>query len=328
MSLFLLLEVDGPGGADLLAHPALLPLEPNARVAIDDGYARHGLRERRVDCLAVAHPGLKHLVHHFARALLDADPAPGALVVDDRAGLLADLHLEAPHRAADFLQLGVGQERDVGVLPGLRHLGREDARGTVQRRESLVELGHVPADRRLAFDEVDGIARVSQLQRCLEARDTPADHERGLVHADEHRFQRLLVLHPTHSGCDERLDLLGRECSILGHPRDMLADVGHVEEVRVHACVLTSTAERLFVQMGRAGGHHHTGQVLFLDVLLDHRLPERGAHELIVPRDGDIREVRAGPLGNLFDIHHPRDIAAAVAHVNADFLGHNQSPLV
>ncbi len=61
---------------------------------------------------------------------------------------------------------------------------------------------------------------------------------------------------------------------------------------------------------------------LLLDVLLDHRLAERGAHELVVPRDGHVREVLAGPAGDFLDVDRAGDIAAAVTHVNADFLGH------
>ena len=154
-------------------------------------------------------PGLELVVDHLARALLDADAAAGALVVVDVAGLLADLHLEVAHRAADFLQLGVGQQGDVLVLADLRHLRREDAGRAVERGEGLVELGHVAADARLALDEVDVVAGVGQLERGLQAGDAAADDQRGRVDLDEHRLQRLLLLDPLGRGRDQGLGLLG-----------------------------------------------------------------------------------------------------------------------
>ena len=166
----LLVEGDGVGRAELLAGPALLPLEPDAGFGVDHRDPRHGLRERHVDRLAVAHAGLEFRIQHLARALFHADAAARAHVVIDVPGLLADLDFEVAHRAADFFQLRVRQQRDVLVLAGLRHLGRQDARRAVQRGERLVELGHVAADRRLAFHQVHGVAGVGQFQRGLQAR--------------------------------------------------------------------------------------------------------------------------------------------------------------
>ena len=125
--LILLVEVDGLGGAEFFAGPAFAALEPDARSAVDDRNARHGLGEGRVNRLAKAHAGLEVVIDHLARAFFGADAAAGAGDVVDVAGLLADLHLEIAHRAGHFFQFGVGQELDLGVLAGLGHFRGQDA---------------------------------------------------------------------------------------------------------------------------------------------------------------------------------------------------------
>jgi len=122
-----LLEVDGAGGAELLAGPAFLTLEKDAGIDVDHGDTRHGLREGGIDGLAVAEARLEILVHHLARALFHADAANPCTCPPRHAGLAANLDVEMTDRAADFLDFGVGVERDVRVLARLGHLGREDA---------------------------------------------------------------------------------------------------------------------------------------------------------------------------------------------------------
>ena len=84
--LVLLVVVDGGGGADLRADLALAAGEPGAVGGVDHRRARHGLREGRVDRLAIAHAGLEHVVDDLSRAFFDADAAAGAFLVDRRSG--------------------------------------------------------------------------------------------------------------------------------------------------------------------------------------------------------------------------------------------------
>ena len=81
------------------------------------------------------------------------------------------------------------------------------------------------------------------------------------------------------------------------------------------------------MQMRRAGADDHAGQSLFLDVVLDHLLAQRRTHELVVFCDYDVLDILAGPAGDLFHVNRSGDVAAAVAHVYADLLGHDDSPL-
>jgi len=73
-----------------------------------------------------------------------------------------------------------------GCEADLGHLGREDAGGAVEGRESLVELGHVAADGRLALDEEDLLAGVGQGHGGMDTADAAPDDED--VGMDGHPF--------------------------------------------------------------------------------------------------------------------------------------------
>ena len=184
------------------------------------------------------------------------------------------------------------------------------------------------ADRRLALDEIDVVAGVGQFQRGLQAGDAAADDQRGRIDLDLHRLQRLLVLHALGRGGDQRLGLSRARLLVEVDPGDVLAEVGHLAEVGIQAGPLAGGAEGLFVQVRRAGADDHAGQALLLDVVLDHLLAQRRTHELVVLGDHNVLDVLAGPAGDVLDVDGSGDIAAAVAHVNADFLGHDAISVV
>ena len=286
--LVFLVEANRIGRAQLFAGPALLPLEPDARIGVNHRNSRDGLREGRVDRLPRAHPGLELRVDHFARALLDADAATRAGIVIHAPGFLADGDLEVAHGSFDGFHFGICQQGDVLVLARFGHLGRQNARRAVQCRERLVELGHVAADRRGAFDQVDVVAGVRQLQRGLQTGNAAADHERLRIDVDVGRLQRLLELDPLDSRRHQRFGLERGRLDIFVHPRTVFADVGHVQQVRIETRVGAGPPERLLMQVGAAGGHDDPCQPFLLDVLLDDLLTERGTHELVVARDGNI----------------------------------------
>ncbi len=321
-----LIEADGVGRAELLAGTATLTLEPDARLGVQHRHARNGLRERHVDRLPRAHAGFEVRVQHFARALLDADAATGAEVEVDLPRLLPDLHFEIAHRTGDFLQFRVGQQSHVLVLTRFRHLRREDAGRAVERGKRLVKLGHVAADRRFTLHQHHLVTGVGQFQRGLQAGDAAADDQRHRIDVDVHRFQRFLELDPLDRRRDQRLGLDGRRRRILGHPRAVLADVGHLQQVRIETAVGTGTAEGLFVQVGTASGHDDTRQTFLLNVLLDHLLAEIRAHEFVIASDNHTINVLARPLRDFLHVHLASNVAAAVTHVDADFLGHRQPP--
>ncbi len=173
-------EVDALLGALLGAGAALLPvgLHEGARRLIDEVGVGHRLGERDVDRLALGDAGVE-----LAR---DPDRAHVAADVAGHAGVLVDASRVAQHgdperagHAADGLDLGVGEQLDHRVLPDGDHLGRQDAGGAVEGGERLVEHRHVAADGAAAFDQVDLLAPVGDLERRLDAGDASPDHERG-----------------------------------------------------------------------------------------------------------------------------------------------------
>ncbi len=226
---------DGVRRAELLARLARPAFVEGAIVAVDHRELRYGLREGAVDRLAVAHPGLEDLVDDLARALLDADAAAGAVLLIHAARLLADADVEVADEARDLLDLGIAQQGDLVVRPDVRHLGRQDAGRAVQGGEGLVELRHVAADGRLALDHVDGVTGVGQLEGRLDAGDAAADDQRVGVDRYGRRLELLLQLDAAHGAGDQRLGLFERQRFVLGHPRDLLAEVRHLHQIRVQA---------------------------------------------------------------------------------------------
>ena len=70
----------------------------------------------------------------------------------------------------------------------------------------------------------------------------------------------------------------------------------------------------------RAGRHDDTIEALFPDVIADEVLPRFGAHELVVARDADPRQI-CDVLPDLLDVNGSGDIRTAVSDVEADLAG-------
>ena len=97
----------------------------------------------------------------------------------------------------------------------------------------------------------------------------------------------------------------------------MIPDIGHLEEAAIQTCVSEGFLEKGFVGPGRAGGHHHPIQAVFLDLFGDGFLGVLGAAIKIgVCIDNIIHVVSI--LGELLHIHHPADIGPAGADKDPD----------
>lgn len=95
----------------------------------------------------------------------------------DVPGLLQDGDLEVPGLSLDLLDLMVGQDVDVGVPGAVRHLRGEDTRGTVVRRERLVQTAHDASDGGVLLHQVDVYAAVGKIQGSLDSRDSSTDNQ-------------------------------------------------------------------------------------------------------------------------------------------------------
>ena len=242
---------------------------------------------------------LRLLIDAVGNALL----AAGAEVLVDVARPALDAHGVIADVAVHLGDFRVAPERDVRVRAHLGHLGRQNAGGAIQRRERLVELGHVAADGRLALDEVNFLARVGQGQRGVNAGNAAAHHQHVGMDGDLLDFQGSMPRHARDGGARQGLGLLGGLGAVGMHPGIMLADVDHVEEEGVQTSGLDRAPERMLVQQRGAGGHHHAVEPELLDVLLDHLLARVGAHVLVVARQGDAGEL-LDILGDLGAVHH------------------------
>ena len=168
--------------------------EVQADLRVDQHHLRRGLRERDIDRLALAQ-ALVELVGNFGSlidAVGDALLAAGAEVLVDVARLALHRDRVVAHVAVHLGHLRVAPERDVRVRADRGHLGRQNAGRAVQRREGLVELGHVAADGRLALDEVDLLAGVGQRHGGVDAGDAAADHQHVGVDGHLLHFERLV----------------------------------------------------------------------------------------------------------------------------------------
>ena len=121
---------------------------------IDHRHQWRRLWKRHVNRFALDQSGIELVVGLalLENAGLDAFQATDAFLLVDIARFTFDLHLEIPDVPLDTGHFGITPERDIGMSPNRRHFRRQNARRTIQRRERLVELGHVPADRRFALD--------------------------------------------------------------------------------------------------------------------------------------------------------------------------------
>ncbi len=282
----------GKGPADGLAGP-----QPRVPV-VGDGDGAH------LGALAAAR----------AHALLDV-----ARFAADRDTVVAD-------EPAHLLDLAVGVERNVRVLGDLHHLGGPDAGGTIEGREGLVELQHVAADGGLLLDQVDLVAAVGDVERGLHAGDAATHHHHVGVHGHFAGFQGVMAAHPLNGCGRQRFGLARGVVLIHGDPGHLLPHRGHLEQIRVDPAPPAGRLECFLMQPRRAGSHHHPVQVVGLDVVFDHLLAGVRAHELVIARNGHVRELpRKGR-----HLLHPDaigDVDPAMADVESDACHHGYSLL-
>jgi hypothetical protein len=76
----------------------------------------------------------------------------------------------------------MGHQIDVEVTARFHKLRTDNAHGTVVGGEGLVQLGHLAADGRLAFHQIDFQSALGQVQGGLDAGDAAPDHHHGTRH--------------------------------------------------------------------------------------------------------------------------------------------------
>ena len=190
--------------------------------------------------------------------------------------------MEVADKAADGFNLGIGIDVDFFVLRTVNHFRCQDARRAVECRERLVDLGHLAADGRLLFHDIDLKSGLGDVERRLDARDAAADDERPLGHGAGARGQGRVQMYLGDGGPAEDDGLFRARFLILVDPGALLSDVGDLDHIGVETCFFTGLAERLLVHSGGARTDDYAGQTVFMDLVLNHLLPGLGTHILII----------------------------------------------
>ena len=275
--LILHLVIDGLCGAHLGADAAFARGQLFAVLRVDAGAFGNGLRERDVDGRGLADVLIEVVGHVLGGALFRAGAAAGALGPVNVGGALFDGDVEVADIAGHVLNLGARVEGDVGILGHVHHLGAENAGGTVNGGEGLVELGHLAADGGLALHEQDLDAGISAVKGRLNAGDAAADNQDALVDVEALGLEGAVVAQLGHGNADEFGGLVGVGLLVLADPGDVLADIGHFKHVAVQSGALDSAAEGGLVHARGTGSDDHAREVVFVDGLFDGRLAGFGA---------------------------------------------------
>ena len=128
--------VNGIRFARFRALPTRQGKESHAGIGVECIDRRHRLGMGNVDRATGGQSPVK-LVGHHHRADLGAIVTGGALFLDDVAGMAQDFHPEISNLSLHVHHFTQRQQADVGMLPNLDRARREDALGTIQRREGF-----------------------------------------------------------------------------------------------------------------------------------------------------------------------------------------------
>ena len=175
--LILVIVVDGSLSASLEAVTALVFGKLHALVLVDNCDTGNSLCVGYVDCFPVDKSELVLVGDVLDRTLGDTVTASSTLTGVDVPCFLEDGDLEVSRLSIDFQNLVIGQNIDVRVSVTVRHLRRKDTRGTVVRREGLVQTAHHSSDGRISLYQVDVNAAVCKIQRSLDSSDSSTDNQ-------------------------------------------------------------------------------------------------------------------------------------------------------
>ncbi len=151
-------------------------LEVQAGFGVHVGDQGHRLRKVDVNGLARGQVLIEG-IGNLDRAVIHADVAARAFLLDDVSGLFDQGDLEVSRLSFDPVDFGIGQDLDIGIPRAFDELGGLDAHGAVIGGEGLVQLGHLAAERRRFVDQIDPETRIGQIKSGLNAADPTADNQ-------------------------------------------------------------------------------------------------------------------------------------------------------
>ena len=135
------------------------------------------------------------------------------------------------------------------MLPDFDHARRQNALRAVEGREGFRKARHLAADRRLAFDQNHFDAAGRKVERRLNPGHARAYDHRAFRNGHFNRLERGVAAHFRDRDSDKLDRLGGRDRLVAVYPRALLADIRHLDHVRVNARKLDRLAERLQVHV-------------------------------------------------------------------------------
>jgi hypothetical protein len=192
----LLIEIDSPGLAGpgaLLAFPSF---QEEAVFRVDGIGRGNGLGIENINGFAGGQVLVVGIRNGY-RAVLGTDATTRAFLLVDKARLLPDFDAEITGLSRDILNLGPGDDPDVGRPTGLYQLRRQDSDGAVVGGKGLVQPGHDAADGGRSFNQIDIEPGIGKVHGCLDPCDPTADNHHGangiFLGGVTHQFKKLFL---------------------------------------------------------------------------------------------------------------------------------------
>jgi hypothetical protein len=180
--LILLFIINGFCLANLGTNAALLALaQLTAVFGVNAMGRRNALGEILIDGLALSQPHIEIILDR-GWTLFHAGPTAGTEILIHIAGLFAHLHIKGTNLALYLFHLAVGEEIDIGMPTGIQQLRRENSDGAVVGGKGFVQLGHLAANTRQFFHQVDLDTHFGQIQGGLNAGDPTAEYHDIVTH--------------------------------------------------------------------------------------------------------------------------------------------------
>ena len=161
-------------------------------------------------------------------------------------------------------------------------------------------------------------ALVGQAEGSGHAGNAPADNQSVLVDFNRQIRYRFQQRRPGDSHSYQVFGLFGGHVLVRGmHPGALVADIGHVKQVSVHAGITDGFLKQRFVGPGCTGSHHNAVEFLFANDFNHFVLGVLTAGEKVLFGIHDMRQ-GSGIVRDRWDIGNAADIDAAVADKNTD----------
>ena len=168
------MEIDGVILTDPFTNTAFLLFEVKAAV-IDIGDQRNGLSEVYMDGFAVRYI-LIESIRVLDRAVFHTGRTTRALVLDNISGLLDQGDRKIAGLPFYTVNFSIAENLYVWMPADLDQFRRKYSHGAVIGGIGLIKLGHMAANGRCFFNQVDLETSRCQIKRGLNAADSTANH--------------------------------------------------------------------------------------------------------------------------------------------------------